>query len=258
MWHVCGLTRMLSFGKLSWVLQISLSTFIWWVVLCVFIRLVTLGDFKWWADVVMAGCIVCIHMVNYLDWFHMSAFIFKLPWVILYGVYIYTYICIVIHRQFHCITMWLNTQDASRCDQSQADLCQPDILPHTHQQSHCKWRNFNAYLSFFFCLHMCFNDYQVLVSLKELCIMQVATNNSFTRVLNPRSWEHMYMCVYIYSYIIYSYTLTYFGLLVMRALLLRLRIYWLHFLLRGKPSPTKLKCPGYDTNLDLVISWLYF
>ena len=45
-------------------------------------------------------------------------------------------------------------------------------------------------------------DTRVLNSFEELCIMGVASVNSFARVLNPRGGAYLYVYIYIYIYII--------------------------------------------------------
>ena len=100
----------------------------------------------------------------------------------------YTMYDLVIHRHFHCITThWcgLTFEMLQAGIKIQLTLCHSDILLHSHQQSQCKQKDFNIYVSFFFCLHMCLMATRVLNSFEEVCITRVATGNSFMRVLNP-------------------------------------------------------------------------
>ena len=70
-------------------------------------------------------------------------------------------------------------------------LCQPDILPQSHQQTQRKGRDFNIYVSLFCFVLICtFYGYRVLNLLEELCITPVATGNYFAKVLNSQSGEH--------------------------------------------------------------------
>ena len=103
-------------------------------------------------------------------------------------IYIYIYIYTVIHRLFHCITT--HKRDAGI--DTRLTLRQVDVLPITQKPIQRKRRNFNAYVSLLFCLHI---YYRVFNSFEEICITQVATGNSFERILS--SLVGVYMLLYI-------------------------------------------------------------
>ena len=124
----------------------------------------------------------------------------------------YTYICIyiVIHIQtvslYHNSSVWLDTLGAGSWDWNPSQLyVRLIIILLSQQANHISSGIIRHYVIAFVCLHFCLT--RVLNSFKELCIMQVATINSFIRVLNPcggayilSSTDRLFRCITTLQY----------------------------------------------------------
>ena len=104
-------------------------------------------------------------------------------------IYIYIYILSSTDRLFCCITTTSVSQDpldASSWDRNAPNFALDNLLLCCFGDLR-QLRNIKNFVSTFVCFHLTLSDTGVLNSLEGLCVTQVATSNSFARVLNP--WE---------------------------------------------------------------------
>ena len=69
--------------------------------------------------------------------------------------------------------------------ETQLTLHQPDYITSQPVVALTQAREFNVYVLTSVCLHFTLLDTEVLCSLEELCLKQMATVNSFGKVLSP-------------------------------------------------------------------------
>ena len=127
-------------------------------------------------------------------------------------IYIYIYIYIYCHPQTDCFVLSELFSVARHVGRSKPRskpfqiYVRLSLRPLGQQAYHVWLREFLRYYVVT-AAAVCFHFYtlsatRVLNSFEELCIMRAATENSFTRVLNPHGGVYIYIYIYMYAAVV--------------------------------------------------------